>query len=248
MLHRNANMIINRQTISYSKPILDYTLFPCIFNKKLREELLLTSTQINPKKYITTYCKNKFNLNIYDANRLSEESYPIQTTVNYIFDHLKTGIFVRIKNNKVVNFMLMYNTEYINSFAELLYVKKGDQYVSVLGNKDALEEFLNAMPRKKKHKNPIYWHATNCLIRTELNDMNPTDAYLSEMYDLFVNVCNNRVVHDCVFILNRKDFPHLQKEWKEPFVDIYGNTPLSSDYFEKQFIPIVSQCTHDPSI
>ena len=245
MLHRNANRIINRQTISYSKSILDYTLFPCIFNKKLRQELLLTSTQINPKKYITTYCKNKFNLNIYDANRLSEESYPIQTTVNYIFDHLKTGIFVRIKNNKVVNFMLMYNTEYINSFAELLYVKKGEQYVSVLENKDALEEFLNAMPRKKKHKNPIYWHATNCLIRTELVDMNPTDAYLSEMYDLFVNVCNHRVVHDCVFILNRKDFPHLQKEWKEPFVDIYGDTPLSPDYFEKQFIPILSQCTHD---
>jgi hypothetical protein len=75
--------------------------------------------------------------------------------------------------------------------------------------------------------------------------MNPTDAYLSEMYDLFVNTCNNRVVHDCVFILNRKDFPHLHKEWKEPFVDIYGNQPLSDEYFEKQFIPILSQCTHD---
>ena len=246
MLHRNANMLINKQTITYSKPVLDYTLFPCIFNKKLKEELLLTSTQINPKKYINMYCKNKFNLNIYDANRISGESYPIQTTVNYIFEHLKTGIFVRIKNNKVVNFMVLYNTEYINTFSDLLHVKnKSGQYVPVKTNKADLENFLNEMPRKKKHKNPMYWHATNCLIRTEFHDMNPTDAYLSEMYDLFVNVCNNRIVNDCIFILNRKDFPHLHKEWKEPFVDIFGDKPIYPDYLEKQFIPILSQCTHN---
>ena len=246
ILHLNATFNVANQHITIYKPSLDYTLFPCIFIRKLKNDLLLTSTQINPKKSITNYCKNKFNLNIYDANRISGESYPIQTTVNYIFEHLKTGIFVRIKNNKVVNFMLIYNSAYINTFAELLYVKndKGE-YVSAQENRDELDRFLNSMPRKKKHKNPIYWHATNCLIRTEFHDMNPTDAYLSEMYDLFVNVCNHRIVHDCVFILNRKDFPHLQKEWKEPFVDIYGDKPLSSDYFEKQFIPILSQCTHD---
>jgi DNA-directed RNA polymerase II subunit RPB2 len=246
VLHLNANFNIANQSIIHHKPILDYTLFPCIFIKKLKNDLLLTSTQINPKKSITSYCKNKFNLNIYDATKVSGESYPVQTTVNYIFDHLKTGIFVRIKNNKVVNFMLLYNTEYVNTFADLLYVKNSKgEYVSVQKNKDELNKFLDSMPRKKKHKNPIYWHATNCLIRTEFHDMNPTDAYLSEMYDLFVNVCNNRIVHDCIFILNRKDFPHLHKEWKEPFVDIYGDTPIYPDYLQKQFIPILSQCTHD---
>jgi hypothetical protein len=141
----------------------------------------------------------------------------------------------------------MYNTEYKNNFYTELHVETepgNKQYVSIVENPAALDKFLKST-QIKRHRKPENWYANNCLLRTELNDMNPTDNYLSDMYDMFVNTCNQRVVNDCVFVLNRKDFPHLHKRGIEPFSDLFGRyVALPDPYFHNQFIPILSQSTH----
>ena len=275
MLHINAPLIINNREMKYDvkNKKLDVTLFPCIFDHQGKEDLLAVSTIINPKLTpFTKYCKNKLNLEIYEfvegrssvynyntSNPKTEyelhtaktkdllETNPCHVAVNYMFNHLKTGIFVRIKDNKVVNFNLMYNTQYRNNFYKELHVEepnsKGKKYISITENPAALDTFLKST-KTSKYKKPEFWYANNCLLRIEQDDMNPTDNYLSDMYDMFVNTCNHRIVNDCVFILNRKDFPHLHKRWFEPFPDLYDNAILPDPYAKNQFIPILSQSTH----
>ena len=48
-----------------------------------------------------------------------------KTSVDYIFNKMKTGVFVRIRNNILVNFIVLYNLEYKNDFAEILKFKDG---------------------------------------------------------------------------------------------------------------------------
>jgi DNA-directed RNA polymerase II subunit RPB2 len=267
MLHPNSDLIIHGKQLHYSKTkILNETLFPCIYNDKGLQDLLCVSTFIQPKKYSTQYCKNKLNLAIYSVINNDSElfnyntqnpkepiTHPCHISMNYMFHYLKTGIFVRIKDNKVVNFNLLYNAFYKNTFSESLHVQTEDgKYVPISSNPQELQRFFDSMkkstqkptPWDKYNKQPNQWYANNCLIRTEKDDMNPTDNYLSDLYDMFVNTCNHRTVNDCLFILNRKDFPHLHKEWKEPFPDLFGDHLIPDPYANNHFIPILSQSTH----
>jgi DNA-directed RNA polymerase II subunit RPB2 len=271
MLHTNAPLVVRGKELYYSKDSkLDVTLFPCIFDEKGKQDLLTSATIISPKLTpFTKYCKNKLNLGIYrfdnskggvdNYNSTSKqgfelqlqkkdemlETHPAHVTVNYMFQYIKTGIFVRIKDNKVVNFNLLYNTNYTNNFSDKLHVEtESGEYVPISSNPAELKKFLDST-QIKQHKPPNQWYANNCLIRTEKDDRNPTDNYLADIYDMIVNTCNNRVVNDCIFMLNRKDFPHLHKQWREPFPDLFkNNTMLLPPYDGNQFIPVLSQCTH----
>jgi DNA-directed RNA polymerase II subunit RPB2 len=272
MLHMNARLNVQNRQLKYDahKP-LDYTLFPCVFDQIGKQELLAVSTIIQPKTTpFVKYCKNKLNLEIYNFDNARSgvdnyntdkesmykfhvkknedevlETHPCHVAVNYMFNYLKTGIFVRIKDNKVVNFNILYNSNYKNTFSGHLHVEtESGEFVPISTHPEELEKFLKST-QIKQHKPPEQWHANNCLIRTEKEDRNPTDNYLSDIYDMLVNTCNNRVVNDCIFMLNRKDFPHLHKEWKEPFPDLFDpNNTIPPPYLHNQFIPVLSQCTH----
>ena len=271
MLHTNAPLMIQGKNLYYSKDTkLDFTLFPCIFDDNGKHDLLTASTIITPMlSPFTKYCKNKLNLEIYrfdntqggvdNYNSTSKEGYefqvskkdevlethPAHVTINYMFKYLKTGIFVRIKDNKVVNFNILYNTNYTNSFSDKLHIEtESGEYVPIRDHPEELKKFLDST-KIKQHRPPQQWYANNCLIRTEKDDRNPTDNYLSDIYDMLVNTCNHRTVNDCIFMLNRKDFPHLHKQWKEPFTDLFNSYDLiPSPYANNQFIPVLSQCTH----
>ena len=181
---------------------------------------------IYPKPYTSKYQKEKPTLEIYKP---SEDNF--DTTLDYFTEKMKTGIFVRIKNNKLFNFLVLYNVDYVNDFPF---------------DKKQLDVFFKSLPSNKKriiNYDEKRWHATNCLLRTEKDDTTPTDGYLAQFYDMLVDTCSHRKVQDCVFFMTRKDFPHLRSDWKESFEAIYGDTFLSDKYNGKAFIPVVAQST-----
>ena len=204
---------------------LNPMIFPFVTSEF--EQVSIART-IHPKPYQTLYQKEKSALDIYKPN---EDNF--DTTLDYFTEKMKTGIFVRIKNNKLFNFLVLYNTEYTNDFPF---------------DEKQLDVFFKSLPSNKKritnydHKK---WHATNCLLRTEKDDTTPTDGYLAQFYDMLVDTCSHRKVQDCVFFMTRKDFPHLRSDWKESFDAIYGDTHLSDKYNGKAFIPVVAQSTTD---
>jgi DNA-directed RNA polymerase II subunit RPB2 len=218
-----------RKMFGYGKD-LNPTIFPWLITEQHFEKLRYSSRSISPSPYESVYHKERCSLDIYKTN---ENSF--DTTLNYYVNKMKTGIFVRIKHNKVFNFLPLYNINFKNDFHHLI-------------SAEDFAEFLKTVPKKKRGQQSTdlsTWHATNCLLRGEKRetDKDPTDAYLAQMYDMLVETCSNRKVNDCIFFMTRKDFPHLRKDWKEAFDAIYGDANLNADYFNKPFIPVVAQST-----
>lgn len=207
------------------------TIFPFLSTRKEFETLQYSSTNIQPSKYTSQHHAERCGLDIY---RPSPDSF--ERTLRYMLDKMKTGVFVRIKNNKVFNFNPLYNLEYSNDFHTAVSKQSMEEMFAVL-KKSNPGRFRNSTQDASK------WHATDCLIRTEKVDNAPTDAYLAEMYDMLVSTCSHRKVHDCIFFLTRKDFPHLRRDWKEAFPSLYGDKALPEAFLNKPFIPIVSQST-----
>jgi DNA-directed RNA polymerase II subunit RPB2 len=203
---------------------LNPSIFPWLTTKHEINLLRISSRAIEPTSMNSKYNLVKLNLPIYKTDENS-----MDTTLAYFVDKMKTGIFVRIKNNTIFNFTPLYNTEYTNDFPPI----------------HNLEELIASLPeykRKETAHDTKTWHATDCLLRTEEEDKSPTDAYLAQMYDMLAETCNHKEIQDCMFFMNRKDFPHLRKDWKETFSSIYGDKPLDT-FLNKTFIPVVSQCT-----
>ena len=210
----------------FTHTFLNPTMFPCIESEDELTKLRFAVRDIHPSTYTTIHHAERCALDIYKTNMNS-----FDVTLNYYWSKMKTGIFVRIKNNKLFNFILMYNINYTNDFD----IKN-------------MDEFMKSLPSHKKSQlspDVTTWHATNCLLRTEKksNDKDPTEGYLPQFYDMLVETCSHRKVNDCMFFMTRKDFPHLRKDWKESFDSIYGDADLKPPYKNATFIPVVSQST-----
>ena len=200
------------------------SIFPWLYSESDMERVKQSMRHIEPvAEYTSIYHANMPPLAIYQP---SPDAF--DTTLSYYFDKMKTGIFVRIVNNKLFNFIPFYNTSYTNDFHHLLDMK----------TVKALQ-----LPASKVNPNTKQWHATNCLLRTEPDDGKPSDTYLSQFYDMLVETCSHKVVHDCMFVMTRKEFPHLRLDWKESFDALFGEAPLDKEYRDKPFLPVVAQCS-----
>ena len=213
--------------------------FPFVTNERNLQLIIKGSCNISPSKeqYDSKYNSDKFKSDVYQ----NIEKSSILNTIDYIFYKMKTGVFVRIRNNILVNFIVLYNLEYQNDFAELLKFKNGMTAKEYFEMKDK----QNDKKRKTKWNTDLSkWNATNCLLRNEAEDDSPTLAYLSNFYDMIVETCHVRTVNDCVFFINRKDFAYLDRVWNETYDHIYGdNVPMKEPYYKTPFIPILSQST-----
>jgi hypothetical protein len=215
------------------------TIFPFITTQEQLENLLSTSLDIKPEpNYKPKYNTKKYKSKVYQ--NITKKS--IIHTIKYIFNKMKTGVFVRIKDNKLINFIPLYNTNYKNDFAHLIKFKEGN-----------VKKFIENKKKYNKRQAKINfdvskWNATNCLLRNEFDDRFPTQAYLSEFYDLFKQTTENRKVNDCIFIVNRKDFPYLNKDFYESYEHIYGeNVLMNEKWRSNSFVPILSQSTTSES-
>lgn len=214
------------------------TVFPFITTQDQLNNLITTSLTLvhskNRDKYEAKYNIDKFNSLVY--NNINNRS--IEHTIRYIFDKMKTGVFVRISNNRLVDFIPLYNTNYRNDFSDKIKFKEGD-IRRYLENKKKFNKW-----QARVNFDLSKWMATNCLLRNELDDKTPTQAYLTEFHDLLSTTLLKKKVNDCIFIINRKDFPYLNANYDEPYEHIYGyNVKMKSKYTENSFIPILSQST-----
>jgi hypothetical protein len=165
------------------------------------------------------------------------DSKAVENTFNYIFHKLKKGIFVRIANNALETFLPFSNAHYKNEFGHLLRVNP--KYGSV---KDFLRSVSAALGYRFKNDTVIKpfdeWVANNALVRY---DENEGDNNVAILYDMFKTLCDERLVPDVEFFVNRRDFPQLKVDGTEPYNHIFGSKhyPLVSHSYDK-YAPILS--------
>ena len=178
-----------------------------------------------------------FNQTIYTAgdvdqfmSKLKYTNQDIINTFNYIYHKFKKGIFVHIKNNKLLSFIPFSKCNYVNEWSHLL------THYNVTNIMNKLKSRYN---RNKSH-----WYANNFIIRNEY-PIRENDSGINQLYDMLVTLCNKHTIKDCYFFLNKRDFPLLKKNKTEPYEDIFGpDEPLISHKYE-QYAPILSMTTND---
>lgn len=230
-------MIVRKTYNNYYKKDFD---FPVISNNYDLEKYIKTqiyfekSPEISIKENYNTKIVNE--AKIYDT--LDEKS--INNTIKYIFEKYRTGVYVKIENNQLTQFVTLYNANFTNDFSEVLKFKEGD------ANK-YFQNKLKYLKFKPPRMNPdtSKWASTNCLLRTELSDEGPTERYLNEFYDMINKTCQNRKVGNCIFFIYRKDFPNLTYNNTEADEHLWNseNKLMKSPYDKAKFVPIFSQST-----
>lgn len=157
-------------------------------------------------------------------------------TFNYMFYHIRMGIYVYIKNNRLHHFIPFQNLNYKNNWSSKIKFKKNMTFDEYYKEK---EKYL------KKKDNSLEtditkWSANNCLMgnwtENEVGDMG-----WYELRDMINLACTEHKVNDCIFFINRRDHPVLTPNRMEPYFHIFDNltTPLTDHNYDK-YVPIAS--------
>jgi hypothetical protein len=235
--NKKFNNIIDIPVITTEKELFEFfdNIPPDIsFNKTVQTHELQTPKELSYSIY----------------QNLNRES--IINTFMYMFFHIRLGIFIQIKDNKLVHFLPFQNQKYTNNWSDDLIPFKNNQstesYYTKKKNKypNNMDSDINNIQSNKKK-----WSANNCLIGNWNKEQIGTGAWkeLKEMIEL---TCNNHTVNDCIFFINRRDHPVItgngkeESYRKEPYFHIFNNmtTPLSRHSY-KNYIPILGFSKND---
>lgn len=168
----------------------------------------------------------------------------VLNTFRYMFEKFKKGVFIKIKNNKLAVFLPFSNNNYANEWGDRM---KHDPsfsdmtefliYASKMQGYDIIPEKVNKFTNR--------WYGNNCLIRTEY-PVGENDRGMSNLKDMLLSVCENRIVPDIEFFVNKRDFPVIKKDDTEPYEQIFDSEkyPLISHRYDK-YCPILSMVTTD---
>lgn len=142
-------------------------------------------------------------------------------TLKYMFFHMKCGIFVMIRNNKLVIFCPFVNKDYKNSWKGALKMGSTDGTISTY-----YDEKRNHYRKENYITDVDEWWANGNIICNEysnesLGNQFWGDHFLFQLKDMLAETCNNRVVPDCEFFVNKRDYPHLKFN-----PDIAGGIPV----------------------
>jgi hypothetical protein len=165
----------------------------------------------------------------------------VTNTFRYIFHKFKKGIYIRIKDNRLLTFLPFSKAKFINEWGDRIKVQGGDilafiRHVYDLDGRQFYEKSVN--------KFTSGWYANNGLVRYEF-PLAESDTGTHHIRDMFEQLCENRKVPDIELFVNRRDFPLLKTDGTEPYDHIWDDDskPLVSHKYER-YIPILSSVGH----
>jgi hypothetical protein len=203
---------------------------------------------------LNVFAENNTKLELWDKYQFDFDS--IVHTMYYMFYKMKKGVMVGIKNNKLAIFLPFSNSEYRNDFYTELYFDSNDkknleEYHKAIkyNNKFRIKELEKKLENTLKYylnkyklkSQGIFWNrskwvANDCFFRYEDYE---GDKSVPLYEDFFVNLCANRKLPDCVFFLNLRDHPMLNKNLTDSYTNIV-NKKLEPEYTFDTYAPILS--------
>jgi hypothetical protein len=168
----------------------------------------------------------------------------ITNTLNYIISQTKKGIFIKIYDNRIVNFIVFNvrnNVE--NSW--------GDRIICDPKYFASMSSFLHHVAKKTRaafsedfiELNTKLWRCNNGLLRYEKPEVD-NRKNVECIYDMFINLCLHNKIQNVEFFVNKRDFPLKRIGNFEPFHHIWDSkrAPLKEHCYN-EYAPILSQCT-----
>ena len=153
-------------------------------------------------------------------------------TLRYLLFHMRCGIFVMIRRNRLCMFVPFVNKDYVNTWGQQLKLEKPmDEYYR------EKRKFIKENVIRDKTR----WWANGNIICNVQSRRFWGDSYLTQLRDMLQTLAQQRTLPDCEFFINKRDFPHLKGNLTEPYDFLYehDNVPLAREKY-KLYAPIAS--------
>lgn len=187
----------------------------------------------------------KLNFTLYNfINKVSDLN-----TLLYMFNHISSGIFVKIKHNKIEAYIPFENKYFKNNWSNNITLDSTkDNFLY-----NFIKHRNKYLKRKTKYINNIqFWHANANIINNEKYDDN--DGYvphgLTDYYNIINETLNSHKINDCTFYINKRDSCVLHKDLLEPYPALYvkggeKSPKLDKKYQYKCYTPILSPYSNE---
>ena len=223
------------------------------------EKFILLQLRIDSPSYnkITPTILNHRIYDNYDFNS-------IYNTFDYLFNHMKKGIFVKIIDQNLTfipfskayyknpNFSRFYLNDHdkhlLHQLKQQLRTGKGRNYNNIQKIHKILNHNLKVFHTNTNQTRPIEqdrekWITNNCNIRNFATGNIEGDINHNVFKSMLNEVCKTRKLPDCEFFLNVRDFPVLHSKLLDPydelFDDVHSRSYISRKH-QNQFCPILS--------
>lgn len=221
-------------------------------NDKFKKSKNKSKNKILYDKLITLNLKYNINEPLYK----NIDYISVNNSLNYMFTKFKKGIFVIIRNNKLIVYLPFSNANYQNNWYKQTYFSEEDRRLLHNGNyknaeiKKKLDE--NILKFQNSHSDQFKWrkinlkrekwYANNCIFRNQFpeyeGELN-TNVYRNMLEELL----KERIIPDIEFFINDRDFPILKKDLTEPYDHLFDSNSIKVEekFQVKKMAPIFSK-------
>ena len=179
---------------------------------------------------------SKYKFNFY--KKFISNSSSVNNTFKYIFNKFKKGIFVKIRDNKIVTFLPFSKVNFINEWnMNIKLDKKWNNYEELFTYVNKIEGYTF----HKKHINNYseQWYGNNFLFRYEF-PINENDSGIHQIHDMLIELCRLKSVPDIEFFINKRDFPLLRNDETESYEELFPNNTKIISHLYDSYSPILS--------
>lgn len=149
----------------------------------------------------------------------------VTNTFRYIFHKFKKGIFIRIKDGKLVTFLPFSKSKFVNEWSDRIKIDPSTTLIDFMKHVNEMEG--RPFNERRVNKYISGWYANNCLLRYEY-PINEGDTGTHQIKAMFEELCFSCEVPDIELFINRRDFPLLKKDGTEPYNHIYNSSTFSA--------------------
>jgi hypothetical protein len=173
---------------------------------------LPASNRFSGEKAVVDEINKRLDLPFHAAT--TEES--TMNTLRYLFWHMRCGIFVTLRRNRLAMFVPFVNKDYVNTWGKQLRLEEPLTEYYAKKSRLVKEKYL---PQKTR------WWANGNIICNVPSKRFWGDSYLPQLRDMLLKLCAEREVADCEFFINKRDFPHLKADLSEPYDFVFDEAP-----------------------
>ena len=149
------------------------------------------------------------------------------------------GIAVVIRGNRVAAFVPFSHAAYSNTWGCTLAPRGAPMLEFLRGAADPLYPF----DAGRAEAEPSLWRGNGHLVRHE-HPASHSDSGVPAVRWFLDRLCGARVVPDCAFFVNRRDFPQLRLDGAEPHEDLSGAGGAAAVPRGADLAPLLSMVSH----
>jgi len=229
-----ANKLMNYEIVTDFEKLKEVILGGISTDHQFDSELNTEIRNSLPPEYIPI-------LDIIDSKRKVYEGdfkERVLNTLKFLFYHLRCGIYCRIEDNKVKQFIIFVNKDYENNWSQYLtFEGENGELVDIdtyYRNKQKYYRKENILPIKN-------WWLNNRLYDNETSPNLWGMHLVASITDMLYYTCQTNKLKNTSFFINKRDHPQLTMDLTETYAFAFPEkTKLPQEYLSKGFIPIHS--------